>query len=246
MTYAFEVAVDSLDSALTAQACGATRIELCADLPCGGLTPSAGLLELVCARLDIPVFVLIRPRRGDFLYSAGEFEVMRRDIAMAQDIGAAGIVSGCLTADGDIDVERTAALLDLARTLPFTFHRAFDVCREPLDALERLASLGVARLLTSGQRADVLAGAPLIAQLRARAARRLEIMPGSGINEGNIAEIARITGCREFHFSARETVRSGMRYRNPSLPSSDALADVELRYASGAHIRAIIGALREM
>ena len=246
MTYTFEVAVDSLDSALTAQGCGANRIELCADLPCGGLTPSPGMLDLVCGRLEIPVFVLIRPRRGDFLYSEFEFEAMQRDIAIARDYGAAGIVSGCLTADGDIDVERTAALLELARPLPFTFHRAFDVCREPLDALERLASLGVARLLTSGQRADALAGASLIAELESRAAGRLRILPGSGINAGNIAEIARITGCREFHFSARETMRSAMRYRNPSLPSSDALADEGLRYASGAQIRATIGALREM
>ncbi len=244
MTYSFEVAADSLDSALRAQASGAQRIELCADLPSGGLTPSSGLLELVCAKLDIPVFVLIRPRRGDFLYSDAEFAVMQRDIVIAKDYGVAGIVAGCLTANGDIDEERTAALVALSQPLPFTFHRAFDLCRDPLNALETLAGLGVSRLLTSGQRADALTGAPLIAELASRSAGRLQIMPGGGVNAGNIKAIARITGCREFHFSARETVASRMQYRNPNLPPQDALANYELQYVSDERIRRIIAALR--
>lgn len=244
MIYTFEVAVDSLESALTAQACGAQRIELCADLPSGGLTPSPGLLELACQRLDIPVAALIRPRRGDFLYNDDEIAVMRRDIDFARRAGAAAVVIGCLTADGAVNRERTKRLIEAAGQLPVVFHRAFDMCRDPLAALETLAGLGITRLLTSGQAASAEQGAAMIAQLVVRAAGRLAIMPGGGINAGNIAAIARISGAREFHFSARETVASRMRYRNPNLPLDDALANHELQYASAERIWRIVESLQ--
>lgn len=242
MTYTFEVAVDSLDSALTAQACGAQRIELCADLPSGGLTPSPGLLELTCQRLDIPVAALIRPRRGDFLYSDAEIAVMRRDIDFARRAGAAAVVIGCLTADGAVDGERTAQLVEGAQGLPAVFHRAFDMCRDPFAALETLARLGISRLLTSGQAASAEEGAPLIAQLVQRATGRLTIMPGGGINAGNIRHIARTTGAREFHFSGRKQTDSRMRYRNPRLSLGN--GDDYVRWeASAERIRATISAL---
>lgn len=244
MIYTFEVAVDSLESALTAQACGAQRIELCADLPSGGLTPSPGLLELTCQRLDIPVAALIRPRRGDFLYNDDEIAVMRRDIDFARRAGAAAVVIGCLTADGAVNRGRMEQLTETAQPLPVVFHRAFDMCRDPLAALETLAGLGITRLLTSGQAASAEQGAAMIAQLVVRAAGRLAIMPGGGINAGNIAAIARISGAREFHFSARETVASRMRYRNPNLPLDDALANHELQYASAERIWRIVESLQ--
>ncbi|MCY4465479.1 MAG: copper homeostasis protein CutC [Chloroflexi bacterium] len=243
MTYTFEVAVDSLDSALIARACGAQRIELCADLPSGGLTPSPGLLELACQRLDIPVAALIRPRRGDFLYSDAEIAVMRRDIDFARRAGASAVVIGCLTADGSVDCQRMGQLIEQALPLPAVFHRAFDMCRDPFATLERLAGLGISRLLTSGQAQSAAAGAPLIAQLVQQAAGRLTIMPGGGINAGNIRPIARTTGAREFHFSARRQADSRMIYRNPrlSLGNSDDYARWE---ASAERIRAILSALR--
>ncbi|MCY4147606.1 MAG: copper homeostasis protein CutC [Chloroflexi bacterium] len=244
MAYTFEVAVDSLDSALAAQACGAQRIELCADLPSGGLTASPGLLELVCQRLHIPVAALIRPRRGDFLYSDAEISVMRRDIEFARQAGASAVVIGCLTADGSVDCERTGQLIEAAQPLPAVFHRAFDMCRDPFPALETLAGLGIARLLTSGQAASAEGGAPLIAQLAQRAAGRLTIMPGGGIHAENIRRIAQTTGAREFHFSGRRQLQSRMMYRNPqlSLGNGDDYARWE---ASATRIRAIISALTD-
>ena len=244
MAYTYEVAVDSLDSALVAQAAGAQRIELCADLPSGGLSASPGLLELACQRLDIPVAALIRPRRGDFLYSDAELAVMRRDIAFARQAGAFSVVLGCLTADGSVDGERTGQLIAQAGPLPVVFHRAFDLCCDPFAALETLAGLGIARLLTSGQAGNAAAGAPLLAQLVQLAAGRLTIMPGGGINAGNIRHIARATGAREFHFSGRAQSESRMRFRNPRLSLGD--GDDYLRWgASPARIRAIIAALQE-
>lgn len=243
MTYTFEVAVDSLESALTAQACGAQRIELCADLPSGGLTASPGLLELVCQRLDISVAALIRPRRGDFLYNDAEIAVMRRDIDFARRAGASAVVIGCLAVDGSVDCERTGQLIEQAQPLPVVFHRAFDMCRDPFAALESLAGLGISRLLTSGQAVSARDGAPLIAQLVQQSAGRLTIMPGGGINAGNIRYLARTTGAREFHFSGRRQIDSRMDYRNPrlSLGNGDDYARWE---ASAERMRAIMSTLR--
>ena len=237
MSFQFEVAVDSLESALVAQACGVDRVELCADLASGGLTPSRGLLELALERLRIPAHVIIRPRRGDFLYTEAEFQIMLRDIAAAKAAGASGVVFGLLLADGGIDLARTAELAAAARPLSVTFHRAFDMCREPREALAQLIKLGVERLLTSGQARTAEAGAALIGELVGLAEGQISVMPGAGVSEANIQRIAAETGAREFHFSARELVDGPMRYRKSSLNMGEAMSEYARSYASAARIR---------
>ena len=243
MRYQFEVAVDSLESARIAQECGADRVELCADLGIGGITPSHGLIELALEQLQIPAHVMIRPRRGDFLYSAAEFEVMRRDIEAAKAAGAPGVVFGILRADGNIDTMRTRELVTAARPMSVTFHRAFDMCREPRTALETLIELGVDTLLTSGQAPSAAEGLPLIVELVAWAAGRIDIMPGAGINPGNIARIAEATGARGFHFSAREALDSPMQYRNARALMGQARSEFTRSYASAEQIRRTMAAL---
>lgn len=244
MAYQFEVAVDSLESALIAQDCGADRIELCADLGIGGITPSPGLLQLAFERLRIPVYVMIRPRRGDFLYSGAEFDVMLRDLDAAKSAGAHGAVFGVLMADGIVDLERTGKLVDAARPLRVTFHRAFDMCQDPLAALAELIDMGVETLLTSGQAPSALEGMPLIAELVANAAGRIDIMPGAGIQPGNIARIAEATSARTFHFSARAAVDSPMRYRNASaLLGRQTHGEFARAQASAERIQKIMAAL---
>lgn len=237
MRYRFEVAVDSLESALIARDCGVDRIELCADLGRGGITPSPGLIQMALESLRIPVHVMIRPRPGDFLYSNTKFQQMRRDISAAKSAGAQGAVFGILCEDGSIDGGRTRALIDSSRPLKVTFHRAFDICRDPRAALDTLIDLGADTLLTSGQQATAETGIPLIAELVARAAGSIDIMPGAGINPGNIARIAEATGARTFHFSARVTIDSPMRFRNPQLSLGDEFGDYARSYASAERIR---------
>ena len=243
MAYRFEVAVDSLESAQIAQDCGADRIELCADLGIGGITPSHGMIELALERLDIPIHVMVRPRRGDFLYSDAEFEIMRRDIEQAKAAGAQGVVFGILLADGAIDAARTSQLVEAARPLSVTFHRAFDMCRDPRSALQQLIDLGVDTLLTSGQAPSAAEGLPLLVELVAWAAGRIDIMPGAGIHPGNIARIAEASGARTFHFSARETVDGPMEYRNARALMGQARNEFARSYASSERIRKIIAAL---
>lgn len=209
-----EVCVDSVESALASQEGGADRVELCDNLFEGGTTPSAGSIALARERLKIGLQVIIRPRGGDFLYSDLEFAIMRRDIETARALGADGVVIGLLTADGDIDVPRTQTLIELARPMNVTFHRAFDVAREPFHALETLVELGVDRLLTSGQDESVVEGAELIAELVSRAAGRLIVMPGGGFSERNVARIVAQTAAREIHVTGFARVESGMRFRN--------------------------------
>ncbi len=244
MRFQCEVAVDSLESAMIAQDCGGDRVELCADLGIGGITPSAGMIALALERLAIPAHVIIRPRRGDFLYSPAEFAVMLRDIKRVKASGAQGVVLGLLLADGTIDVSRTRELLAAARPMSVTFHRAFDMCREPQAALEQLIDLGVDRLLTSGQAPTAEAGIALIADLVKQAAGRICIMPGAGINAGNIRRIAEATGAREFHFSARERVDGPMGYRKAGLAMGGEMSEYERSYASAAGIRGIMAALK--
>jgi copper homeostasis protein len=211
----YEVCVDSVEGALAAQNAGAQRIELCDNLVEGGTTPSLGMLQLAREKVSIGVNVLIRPRGGDFCCSELEFEIMRRDIQAAKAAGADGVVLGLLLPDGSIDLERTRRLLEIARPLPVTFHRAFDLCRAPDDALECLAALGVARILTSGQKKSALEGADCIARLVARAGKRLIILAGGGINAGNLSALVAATGIQECHFSARRSLESPMIFRNP-------------------------------
>ena len=215
MSLLFEICVDSAEAAVAAQEGGGHRVELCSDLLEGGLTPSHGTIEIARERLRIPIMSMVRPRGGDFCYSDVEFDVMRRDLIAAKALGVNGIVLGLLRPDGTVDADRTRELIDLARPLPVTFHRAFDMTRDPLEALDTLLDLGVDRLLTSGQEPSVLEGLDLIAQLVQRAAGRLIIMPGGGITARNVAKIAAASGVSELHFAALELREGRMAYRNP-------------------------------
>jgi copper homeostasis protein len=243
-----EVCVDSMESALAAQEGGAQRIELCASLREGGLTPSAATIEIARKFLVIDINVMVRPRGGDFLYSDLEFLVMHRDIEIAKELGANGVVLGILTAEGNINRPRTKALVDHARPLGFTFHRAFDMVAHPQDALETLIDLGVDRVLTSGHTDGALTGWEIIAALVHQAAGRIIVMPGGGIHENNIAEIARRTGANEFHMSGRVARQSEMHYRNPHirLGSSGDADEYTHQVTSVDRIRASLSALHHL
>ncbi len=210
-----EVCVDSVSGAAAAEAGGADRIELCAGLVEGGITPSSGMMALVCERFSIDTVVLIRPRGGDFLYTGEEFEVMLRDTAAAREAGAYGVATGVLTADGRVDPERTARLIAAARPLRVTFHRAFDMTRDPRKALETLIELGVDRVLTSGRKRTVPEGLELIRELVGQAAGRISVMPGGGVRESNVRRILELTGAGEVHFTAFLSRESPMTFRNP-------------------------------
>lgn len=226
-----EICAGSVTSCIAAQEGGADRVELCDNLLEGGTTPSYGTLASARDVLRIPLNVIIRPRGGDFLYSDAEFDVMERDILACKQLGMDGVVIGLLTADGDIDVPRTRRLVELAAPMSVTFHRAFDVARNPLEALEDIISAGCNRLLTSGQEASAPQGAALIATLREVAADRLVVMPGAGIRLNNIAQLITATECAEYHTSGRAPFASGMRYRNERVkmggPGQDEYAIVE-------------------
>jgi len=240
-----EACVDSIESALAAARGGAHRIELCANLIEGGTTPSAGTLAVCRSQLDIPIFVLIRPRGGDFLYSAAELAVMLEDIRRAKEAGAQGIVTGVLRADGDIDTDRTRELSDAARPLQVTFHRAFDVCRDAGRALETLIALGVARVLTSGQAATALEGANTIAGLVRRAAGRIVVLPGGGVTEDNVATLVRATGVTEVHLTGAATHQSGMTFRAPAVTIGNAAprSEYEWSVTDAARIRRVVAML---
>ena len=198
-----EVCSTSLDDAREAEAGGAIRIELCSAITCGGVTPSHGLIKsVVDANLNLDINVLIRAREGGFCYTEAEVEAMCQDIEFCREAGVHGVVIGALTADGDIDMEACQKMVAAAGEMSITFHRAFDICREPLVALEQIISLGCHRLLTSGQQPSAEQGAEFIAELVKRAAGRIIIMPGAGINPKNIAVIEQKTAATEFHSTA--------------------------------------------
>ncbi|HKV65597.1 MAG TPA: copper homeostasis protein CutC [Rhodanobacteraceae bacterium] len=207
-----EVAANSVTSALAAEAGGAARVELCSALEVGGLTPSHAAVAIAVERLRIPVHVLIRPRAGDFVFDDLECEVMQRDIETCNALGCAGVVIGVLTAAGDLDVPRCRGLMEAARGMSVTFHRAFDFARDPERALEAIIALGCDRVLTSGQSADTLTGAPLIRKLIEQAQGRITIMPGGGIEAHNIAAIRDATGASEFHASAKMRIADRMQH----------------------------------
>lgn len=216
--YRIEVCANGAESALNAQRGGAFRVELCAGMPEGGTTPSAG--EILAARrlLDrTRLNVIIRPRGGDFLYSDLETAIMMEDIRTARTAGADGVVFGCLTPDGEVDIPRMEVLMETAAGMEVTFHRAFDMCRDPFRAMDELIDLGCDRILTSGQRNTAPEGAGLLAELVRRAEGRIVIMPGSGITAENVRDLADRTGAVEFHLSGREPVESGMKWRNPEV-----------------------------
>src|SRR5215472_5083110 len=211
----FEICVDSVAGVRAAKAAEADRVELCADLLEGGITPSLGVIRQARKVSGIDLNVMVRPRGGDFLFNDDEFASMRSDIEAAKAERANGVVIGLLTATGEIDAARTRELVALARPLSVTFHRAFDVATEPFRALETLIELGVDRVLTSGQEATVLEGLPLIVELMKRAGDRIVIMPGGGITARNVERIVAAAKPREMHFAALDPVESGMRFRRP-------------------------------
>jgi copper homeostasis protein len=199
-----EAAVESLEAALAAAEGGAHRIELCTDLASGGTTPEIKLLRACRSQLLIPIFVLVRPRAGDFVYSPAEHRMMLEQIVQAKKAGARGIVTGALTAQQDIDQVRTSELMDAARPLPVTCHRAFDACADLTMALQQLIDLGVERVLTSGGAPTALEGAERINRLVIQAEGRIGILAGGGINGTNVAQVVRDTGVGEVHFSVRD------------------------------------------
>ena len=208
-----EICVDSIAGVRAAKAAGAGRVELCADLLEGGITPSRGMIHRARTISGVGLNVMIRPRGGDFLFDDDEFAVMQSDIETAKAEGADGVVIGLLTAAGEVDAARTRELISLARPLSVTFHRAFDMTREPFEAIETLIGLGVDRVLTSGQEATVLDGLPLIVELIQRAGNRIVVMPGGGITSGNVDRIVAAAKPREIHFAALEQAASRMQFR---------------------------------
>ncbi|WP_422930906.1 copper homeostasis protein CutC [Singulisphaera sp. PoT] len=201
MSVAVEICVVGVPSAVAAAEGGADRVELCEYLEVGGVTPSAGAIQLACERLAIPVQVLIRPRPGDFVYSLIEMDVMARDIAIAKSLGAAAVVLGVLDSRGAIDVDRTAKLVELARPMSVTFHKAFDECKDPKAALESLCQIGVDRVLTSGQSPSAREGMDILRRLNEQAAGRLAVMAGGRIAEADIRPFIG-AGLREIHIGS--------------------------------------------
>ena len=214
--FKIEICANSVGSAKVAMQGGADRVELCAGMPEGGTTPSYGEIRLAREVVSSGLHVIIRPRSGDFLYNELECEVMMKDIEMARSIGVDGIVLGCLTADGEVDMDKMQQFMAAAGDIPVTFHRAFDMCKDPLEALKKIEKLGCKRILTSGQRATAEEGIPLLRTL-VEHAKDVIIMPGCGVNSGNILKIASETGACEFHFSARTVTESSMLYRNQNV-----------------------------
>ena len=194
-----EISVEALESALAAERGGADRIELCGDLSLGGVTPGADLMRTTRAQVRIPIFSMVRPRAGDFVYSSAEFAEMKRSVVGAKEAGIDGVVLGVLTKEDRVDVERTRELTELARPLPVTYHRAFDEIADLHQALEEVIQSGAKRILTSGGAKSALEGAATLADLIEAAGERIVIVTGAGISNANIAEVARRTRAREFH-----------------------------------------------
>ncbi len=207
-----EIVAYNIESALRAQEGGADRIELCADPGAGGTSPSYGVVEVVRQNISIDLFAMIRPRGGDFVYSNYEFHAMKRDLAQFQRLSVDGVVFGIVTPDGKLDSKRCRELIERARPLKVTCHRAFDRTRDPLEALEDCIEAGFDRILTSGHKHKAFEGIPLIRSLIEKAGNRITIMPGSGINTDNAGQIIRETGAREIHFSASKYRESMMKF----------------------------------
>lgn len=218
MARMLEVCVDSVESAERAARGGAMRLELCADLIIGGTSPDEDLFRMVRERVDIPIRVLLRPRFGDFLYTDEEYELLRRQVRRFRDAGADGVVIGLLRPDGTLDETRMAGLIDLAGGMGVTLHRAFDVCRDPMQALETARALGVDTILTSGQQADCTQGAPLLRELVAASGGTPQILIGAGVNAQVIRKLQPQTGADAFHLSAKRVLESGMTFRRAGVP----------------------------
>jgi copper homeostasis protein len=212
-----EVCVESVESARAAQQGGAARVEVCSSLAEGGITPSAGFIAMMRRTVTIAMHVLIRPRAGDFSYSEDEFEVMKRDITLARQLGANGVALGILEHDGSIDVARTRTLVALAAPMQVTFHRAFDFAPGYADALEGVLKTGATRILTSGGAGTAEQGSAILRDLVVRAGSQITIMAAGKIRESNVAQLIRATGVREIHANLASPVRSQSYQSNPSI-----------------------------
>lgn len=252
MSILLEVCIASVDDAVIAAGAGADRLELNAALELGGLTPSLGTLIAVKEAVDLPVLVMLRPRPGGFCYSTADVDVMQRDLDLALEHGADGVVFGLLTEDGRVDAERCARLLARCGDRPAVFHRAFDVTPDPAEALETLIDLGFARVLTSGQEASAYNGAACIRRLIEQAAGRIEILPGGGINAFTVADVVARTGCTQVHASLRTSrrdpstaARPHIRFSSPvragedrvGLTDAEAVSDLRRRLDQAAPAR---------
>ncbi len=241
----FEVCANGVESCIAAQNGGADRVELCAGIPEGGTTPSYGEILQAREKLNSTLLhVIIRPRGGDFLYNNDEIERMASDIRMARECGVDGVVFGCLTPEGMVDMQKNAYLMEQTAGMSVTFHRAFDHTCDPKQALEDIIKLGFNRILTSGQQPTAPQGIALLSELQQQSARRITILAGCGVNESNIKQLFLKTNISEFHFSARQTVVSKMRFSNPTVymgkPDADELT---LQYTTAERVKNTIAAL---
>jgi copper homeostasis protein len=242
-----EVCIDSVESAIAAERGGAQRVELCVDLLEGGITPSAGLIASVRSHISIDLFVMIRPRGGDFCYSDFEFEGMREEIRHARNLGADGLVLGLLDPDASIDIARTRGLVELARPLPVTFHRAIDMTPDLPAAVEHVIQTGATRILTSGGANNALRGMREIANMIERARGRISIMPGGGVTVETIPEIARTTGANEFHSSVRSTMPSPVGFRKQGIAMGSLPGNEFVRYeVREENVRALVTCLERL
>lgn len=237
-----EVCANSLTSALAAQEGGAIRVELCDNLGEGGTTPSHGQIQIARKLLKIKLYVLIRPREGDFLYSDTEFEIIKADVQYCIDAGCDGVVIGILNADGTIDKPRCKELVKMATKagLGVTFHRAFDMCVDMYQGLEDIIELGCERILTSGGKSTAIEGANIIAHLIEKANGRISIMPGSGVDETTVANLIHFTKATEIHSSARKAVKSKMQYHNDHIILSSDPDEYSIMMTDADKVREII------
>lgn len=242
-----EICVDSVESAVAAERGGAQRVELCADLAEGGITPSLGLIAQVRRRMAIDLFVMIRPRGGDFCNTEDEFEVMQTDIRQARAAGADGIIVGLLDEQARVDVRRTRELVTLAQPLPVTFHRAIDLTPDPVAALEDVITTGAARVLTSGGAAKVTKAIPAVARMVQAARGRITVMPGGGISAETVQAVAEGSGADEFHASLRTAVPSPVRYQKQGVDMGEIHNREYLRYTvREENVRALAQALQRI
>ncbi|MEI2739703.1 MAG: copper homeostasis protein CutC [Chitinophagaceae bacterium] len=218
--YIIEIATSDFETTKSAVDGGADRIELCANLAEGGTTPSYGTIRQCREAFTVSLYPIIRPRGGDFLYARDEFEIMLQDVKLCKQLGCDGVVIGLLNMDGSIDVVRAGQLVEAAYPLGVTFHRAFDRCKDPFEALEQLIEIGCERILTSGQQPSVVDGVELVAELNKKAGERIIIMPGSGVRKENIKMLAQKTGCIEFHSSLRGKESSKMSFIHDAFSDS--------------------------
>lgn len=271
--YILEVCVDSVESAIAAKAGGATRFELCSNLVIGGTTPGYALFDMVKEATGLPIRTLIRPRFGDFLYSDYEYEQMVRDIRHFAAAGADGVVIGSLHADGTLNETQMRGMIDAAGGCGITLHRAFDVCRDPMETMQKAEELGVDTILTSGQEADCLAGSKLLRQLVERAAEERAakhagshgetdkasggngihreagptILAGAGVKAENIRQIAEATGVHAFHMSGKKVSDSGMTYRNERVHMGiEGMSEFEIYRTDEAQIRRAAEILKQL